>query len=283
MAVEKPSNPTGVRHLCLTAALAAGTVAVLVAVNRTGWLALEDVATVMLIATLAATTALFALMLLDRGLQPVERARVLAFIPLFAASAAFWAIVNQTFGALAVYADVRVDRTIGDWEVPAAWAQSLNPVFILALSAPLAAIRLRLGPRMPGAAAQIAAGTAVAGIGVLALLPFSGYAAGTVPILALVAAYGIITFGELHVGPVGMSAATTLAPAGYRTRFSALFFMSMAVGTALAGVLSRNYDPADAAGERSYFLALGVAAIAVAACVAALTRRINRVIPVSAP
>ena len=132
---------------------------------------------------------------------------------------------------------------------------------------------------MPSPAAQITGGTALAGVGVMCLLPFTGHAAGTVPLLAVIAAYGIITFGELHVGPVGMSAATSLAPAKYRTRFSALFFMTMAIGTALAGVLSTGYDPANASAERTYFLTLGLSAIAVAvvaAIAAALVARCAR-------
>ncbi len=279
VAVEKPSLPIARARLARIAGGVAAAALAVAALTVTGVLPPAHLATVMLAATLLATTALFGQMLLDRGLGAGERARVLAFVPLFVVSAAFWAILNQTFGALAVYADVRVDRAIGGWEAPAAWAQSLNPIFILALSAPMAALRLRLGDRMPGPAAQITGGTAMAGAGVLCLLPFTGHAAGTVPLLALIAAYGIITFGELHIGPVGMSAATAMAPAKYRTRFSALFFMTMAVGTALAGVLSTNYDPADASAERAYFLVLGLSAIAVAAAVGALVPWINRRLP----
>lgn len=283
VAVEKPSLPIARSHLAAIIGAVLTAIAVLAALTVSGALPLAHLATVMLVATLAATIVLFGQMLLDRGLGARERSRVLAFLPLFIASVAFWAILNQTFGALAVYSDVRVDRIIGGgaggWEAPAAWAQSLNPIFILTLSAPLAALRLRLGDRMPSPAAQITGGTALAGVGVMCLLPFTGHAAGTVPLLAVIAAYGIITFGELHVGPVGMSAATSLAPAKYRTRFSALFFMTMAIGTALAGVLSTGYDPANASAERTYFLTLGLSAIAVAvvaAIAAALVARCAR-------
>lgn len=235
VAVEKPSLPIARRDLAAIAGVVAVAVLGLAALTATGVLPLAHLATVMLVATLLATTALFGQMLLDRGLRAGERARVLAFLALFVASAAFWAILNQTFGALAVYADVRVDRIIG--------------------------------------------GTALAGAGVMCLLPFTVHAAGTVPLIALVAAYGIITFGELHIGPVGMSAATSMTPAKYRTRFSALFFMTMAVGTALAGVMSTNYDPTSASSERSYFLALGLSAIVIAAAVGALVPWTNRRMP----
>lgn len=275
--VEKPTVPATRRALGLAAVIMAAVVAALVGAVVAGALTLESLAAVMLVLTIATTVGMFATMLLDRGLDPHERRRVLAFVPLFIVSVAFWAILNQTFGALAVYSDVRVDRMIGDFEVPAAWAQSLNPVFILVLSVPMALLRTKLGARMPQAPTQIIAGTAVAGLGAWTLLLHTSTPAGAVPIVALVLAYGVITFGELHVGPVGMSTATALAPAKYATRFSALFFMTMAIGTALAGVMSTSYDPTSAASEHSYFLTMGAFAVGASALAAVALPWINRV------
>lgn len=50
----------------------------------------------------------------------------------------------------------------------------------------------------------------------------------------------------------------------------------MAVGTALSGVLSTNYDPADASAERVYFLSVGLGVIAVAGVMTALLPWIGR-------
>nr|WP_120492657.1 oligopeptide:H+ symporter [Corynebacterium lactis] len=281
--VEQPTVAAPRRHIGVVAGCVAVLVAVLVAAAVSGVLALEHLATVMLALTVAATLGMFAQMLADRDLGRDERARVLAFVPLFVVSVAFWAILNQTFGALAVYADVRVDRMIGDFEVPAAWAQSLNPVFILLLSVPLAMLRTKLGAvgarglRAPAAPTQTVLGAAVAGLGAWTLLLHTSTPAGAVPIAALVLAYGVITLGELHVGPVGMSTATALAPAKYTTRFSALFFMTMAIGTALAGVMSTSYDPASSTSEHSYFLTMGALAVGAAAVAAVFLPWINRV------
>lgn len=106
-----------------TAGVAIGMVfvAAVVWLTATGILHLQRLPTVMLAATMAATVALFAQMLLDPDIERAERRRVLAFIPLFIAAVAFWSIHNQAFGALAVYSDLRIDRTIGDWTAPSAW------------------------------------------------------------------------------------------------------------------------------------------------------------------
>ena len=281
VAVEKPTSPIGRRGLTLVLLGMAGTVAAMVGLTISGVLPLHRLPTVMLAATMAATVALVAQMILDPEIERAERSRVLAFIPLFIAAVAFWSIHNQAFGALAVYSDVRVDRTIGagaggGWEAPAAWAQSLNPVFTLLLILPLAALRLRMGRRAPDIPLQMIAGTAVTGCAMLIVVPFAGFVDKTVPLSVIVAVYLAITLGELQVSPVGMAASTVLAPAKYRTRFSALYFLTMAVGTALSGVLSTNYDPADASAERVYFLSVGIGVIAVAGVMAALLPWIRR-------
>lgn len=275
--IERPAAPIG-RKGAATAALAVAAVAVVLVLLVTGGvLPLASLPTVLLTATMTATVIMFAQMLLDPRISSLERGKVLAFIPMFIAAVGFWAILNQTFGTLAVYADLRVDRVIGGWEAPAAWAQSINPVIMFALIIPMSALRLRLGLN-PGIGGQVIGGTAFAALGLLLLVPFAGHAAGTVPLVALLAAYLIITLGELHVGPVGMAASTVLAPARYRTRFSALFFLTMAVGTALAGTLSTYYDPTDATAERNYFLAVGLGVMALAGLMALFLPRINRLV-----
>mgnify|MGYP001763584762 FL=1 len=52
-----------------------------------------------------------------------ERKQVLAYIPLFFCSTAYWTLQPQIYGVLAVYSDQRVDRMVGGFEIPAAWKQ----------------------------------------------------------------------------------------------------------------------------------------------------------------
>ena len=276
---DVPTDPLPPSSRPRLIAVAVGAGAMIAVSVGTGWLNAGSAANVLLALTLGSAVVLFAQMLRDGSLDAVERHKVAAFIPVFLASTAFWAVLNQTYGVFAVYSDIRLDRTVEVFgavrEVPASWTQSLNPAYILILSGPAALLWAALGNRV-GSATKMAVGVVISGCGLLVLLPFAGGGPGSTPFLALAAAVLVITCGELLVGPVGMSTTTALAPASYGTRFSALYFLTMAAGTAAAGVISRLYNPDDAAAERIYFTACGVTVIVIGATVLALGRRINR-------
>jgi POT family proton-dependent oligopeptide transporter len=80
------------------------------------------------------------------------------------------------------------------------------------------------------------------------------------------------TISELLLSPVGLSVSTKLAPAKFHTQMVALFFLSVALGTAMSGLLSGYYS---AKTEVPYFLWLGVAAIAVGAVLLAVAKPIR--------
>lgn len=80
---------------------------------------------------------------------------------------------------------------------------------------------------------------------------------------SIVGAYGVLlvfTVAELLLSPVGLSLATKLAPTAFHTQMVALFFLSVALGTAMAGVLAEYYS---ADRETVYFGVLGLVAIAL--------------------
>jgi POT family proton-dependent oligopeptide transporter len=81
------------------------------------------------------------------------------------------------------------------------------------------------------------------------------------------------TISELLLSPVGLSLSTRLAPAKFHTQVLALFFLSIALGTAMSGVLSGYYDEKN---EVPYFLWLGVAAIVVGGVLLAIVKPVRR-------
>lgn len=270
-AITRPGNPESTVRTITTVALTLAGVGALAGLVTTGVLALGDLALVLLGVTVVAAVTIFVQMLTSSRVNPREKQRVVAFIPLFIASSAFWSVLNQTYGVFAVYSDVRLDRHVLGHIMPAAWTESFNPAYVLLLSAPMALLWGRLGHRDPGSDVKMATGVVISGFGLLVLLPFSG--AASVPVWALALSVFVITLGELLVGPVGMSATTGHAPAAFRTRFSALYFLTMALGTSLAGVLSRWYNPHDATAERTYFVACAMGAITIGVVTLAAVRR----------
>ncbi|MBN9643576.1 peptide MFS transporter [Corynebacterium mendelii] len=260
--ITRPRAPLSPRGRMVAAACVPAGAAAVAAAVATGVVTPANSATVLLVVTLVAAVTALVLVTRDPDLDAADKANTTAFIPVLIASTAFWSVLNQTYGVLAVYSDVRLDRDFFGLTVPASWTQSLNPFYILLLSVPMAMVWGRLGDRVPSAA-KMAVGVMISGGGLLVLLPFTGGQGQSVPFAALALAVLVITIGELLVGPVGMSTATALAPEKYATRFSALYFLTMAAGTAAAGVISRFYDPTDAAAERGYFLACGLTVIAI--------------------
>ena len=220
-----------------------------------------------------AAVAYVVVILSSRKVHRVERQRVLAFIPLFIASAVFWSLYQQQFTVVTFYSDERLDRNLFGWEMPVSWVQSINPVFIILLSGVFAALWTRLGDRQPSTPIKFAAGTVIMGVAFLLFLPLAGGGPHSAPLLGLIGILLVFTIAELLLSPVGLSAATKLAPAAFRTQMVALFFLSIALGTAASGTLAKYYSE-DA--EVVYFGVLGAIAIVLGLALAALTPMIRR-------
>ncbi|MDO9379525.1 MAG: peptide MFS transporter [Nocardioidaceae bacterium] len=243
-------------------AIGVAAVAVVVVASLTGLLTAANLSTVVVVLTVVASVGYFVLLLTSRQVSDVERSRVWAFIPLFVASAAFWSLYQQQFTVVPIYAEERLDRGIGGWEMPVAWVNSINPVFIIVLAGVFAALWTRLGPRQPSTPVKFALGTAGMGVAFLLFLPMAGGGPGSAPLLGLVGILLVFTLSELLLSPVGLSVSTKLAPAAYKSQMVALFFLSVALGSAMSGTLAGLYS---AETERAYFGVLGVVAIVLGA------------------
>ncbi|MEQ3552061.1 oligopeptide:H+ symporter [Pseudonocardia nematodicida] len=219
-----------------------------------------------------ATVGYFSLMLTSPKVDRTERRRVLAFLPMWVASAVFWAIFQQIFTVLTIYADERLDRSLFGWEMPVSWAQSIEPVFVILLAGVYATVWTKLGPRQPSSPMKMAIGTVVVGLGFLLFVPFAGTGPNGTPLLALVVILLVFCLAELFTSPVGQSLSTKLAPRAFQTQMVALFFLSVSMGTVCSGLLADYYSPED---EAAYFGVTGVAAIVVGAVVIALVPRLK--------
>ncbi|HBH55245.1 MAG TPA: MFS transporter, partial [Kocuria sp.] len=109
--------------------IALGFVVVVLVLLFTGILNPGNLSGAVVLISLVAAIALFAIMLKDKGLSPEEHSRVVAFIPLFIATAAFFALFQQQFTVLAIYADTRLQLSIFGIDFKPSATQSINPVF----------------------------------------------------------------------------------------------------------------------------------------------------------
>ncbi|RTL66568.1 MAG: peptide MFS transporter [Pseudonocardiaceae bacterium] len=269
---EVPS-PLAPRERTIAIAAAVVVAVVIVVLALTGVLAADRLDLIVIGVTIVAAIAYFALLLTSRKVDKVERRRVLAFIPLFLASTVFWSLYQQQFTVLTIYSDTRLNRDLFGWEMPVAWVQSINPVFIIILSGVFTVIWTKLGDRAPSTPIKFALGVAIVGVGFLLFLPMAGGGPNSAPLLGIVGILFVFTIGELLLSPVGLSVSTKLAPESYRTQMVALFFLSIALGTALSGTLAGYYS---AENEVAYFGILGAVAIAAGLVLLAITPFVRR-------
>ena len=254
-------------------AVAVVVVLALVALGLSGLLPAEHLATIVVWVCVAASVGYFTQMLRSPRIDRTERRRVLAFLPLFVASVAFWALYQQQSTVVALYADRQLDRELFGWTMPASWVQSINPVFIIVLSGAFAALWTRLGPRQPSTPLKFAIGTAVMGLAFLLFLPMASPAPHSAPLLGLVGVLLVFTLAELMLSPVGLSLSTKLAPRAFRTQMVSLWFLSSAIGTALAGRLAGSYSEDS---QAAYFGVLGAIAVVLGVVLALATPAIRR-------
>lgn len=266
-------NPLPRGRIGLAIGVGVAGVVVIAVLAATGLITAENLVVWVIGATIVAAIAYFAVILSSRRITAVERSRVVGFIPLFVASVAFWSLYQQQFTVLTIYSDKQLNRDLFGWEMPVSWVQSINPIFIIILSGVFAAIWTKLGARQPSTPVKFALGTAIMGVAFLLFIPFAGGGPNSTPLLAIVGILFVFTVAELLLSPVGLSVTTKLAPEVFHTQMVALFFLSVALGTAISGRLAEFYS---AATEVAYFGVLGGIAIVLGLALALGSRGVLR-------
>lgn len=269
-------NPVDRRYVPRIVAVVVVVVAVIVAVFATGLVTLDNLATVVSLVIAVASVAYFAVILASRRITATERSRVISFIPMFIASFAFFVLFQQIFTVIAIYAESRVDLTVGGFSIPPSWAQSADPVGILIFAPIFATLWTKLGTRQPSTPVKFALGLIGMGVCFLLFLPMAGGTGRTSPALIVGVILLLFSIPELLLSPIGLSVSTKLAPKVFGTQMVALNYLSVAAGTSAAGALAALYSPQR---EFTYFGLTGAIAVVLGLAMAAVspwTRRAMR-------
>jgi proton-dependent oligopeptide transporter, POT family len=173
-----------------------------------------------------------------------ERRRLITIAVLFAASVVFWAVYEQAGSTLNLFAERAVDNNILGKERPASWYQSLPPTYVILLAPVFAWLWVRLGAREPSSPAKFVLGLVFVGLGFVILVPAAGLAASGVKVSPawLLLTYLLHVMGELCLSPVGLSATTKLAPARVVGLMMGIWFLSLALGNYLGGLVASKYE-----------------------------------------
>lgn len=202
--------------------------------------------TAILIAAMAAL--FFTYMLFFAGLTSVERGRILVVLALFVASSIFWAGFEQTGSSLNLFADRYTNLHLESikFDMPAAWLQSINSLFILICAPLFAALWLALAKRNldPSASVKLALGLLLVGAGFVVMAGAAHYVVQGQKVLPtwLMATYLLHTFGELALSPIGMSAVTKLAPQRFVGQMMGIWYLSLSLGNLLAGLIAGEFS-----------------------------------------
>lgn len=175
-----------------------------------------------------------------------QRTAVIVFLACFVVF--FWAGFEQAGSSLTLYTDLFVDRTIGGWEVPTSWFQSLNPLFIVLLAPVISMLWVKLANSKRGdlnIPTKMGLGMILLGLGYMILLLAvmqTGSDENNIltksNIMIIVLTYLMHTLGELFLSPVGLSMVSKIAPVKLASLLMGVWLASSGVANILAGQLA---------------------------------------------
>lgn len=209
--------------------------------------------------------------------EDVSARRVGAIFVFFVAAMIFWSAFEQAGLTIALFAERLTDNETRFFNIPSAWFQSLNPLFVILLAPLFAALWMRLGERQPSTPAKFAAGLTLLALSFLLMVPAAHLtASGRVSPLWLVGLFLLQTMGELCVSPVGLSAMTKLAPARMVGLMLGVWFLAAAFGNKLAGIIGTSFKSDDPQLLASFFLSVAGMVAAAALALAILSPWVRR-------
>lgn len=154
----------------------------------------------------------------------------------------FWSAYEQAGSSLTLFAKDNVDRTIGDWEMPVSWFQSVTPLCIILL-APIITIiwsKLHKFGKEPSPLGKQIIGMVLLSLGYLMMSMVTKATNGVIPVSLywLFGLYFIHTIAELCISPVGLSIVTKLSPVRFGSLLMGVWLLSNSASNIIGGHLA---------------------------------------------
>ena len=192
-----------------------------------------------------------------------EKQRISVIFILLIFAVFFWAGFEQAGSSLSLYTDKYIDRSIGSFEIPTSWFQSVNPLFIVTL-APLFTLfwASPIGRRLT-TPVKMGIGMIILGAGFLFMIGAVAErsANGDVndvnnkaALMWLIMTYLLHTIGELCISPVGLSVVTKLSPPKLASVLMAVWMLSSFFANIVGGYIA-SYVETMGAGEVFTYIA----------------------------
>lgn len=168
-----------------------------------------------------------------------ERDQLIALTILIVFTIVFWALFEQAYTSLNLFADRILDRKVLGFELTAGQFLSFNALFIILLAPVFAWMWVKLGKYNPNTAVKFSLALILVGLGFGSLvLGINVSETGKVAAFWLILTYLLHTCGELSLSPVGLSAVTKLSPVKIVGFMMGVWFLATASSEFIASVLA---------------------------------------------
>ncbi|WP_129691854.1 peptide MFS transporter [Gottfriedia acidiceleris] len=220
----------------------------------------------------------------DIPLTKKEKQRTTVIFILAAFVVFFWAGFEQAGSSLTLYTERFLDLKVGSFNVPSAWFQSVNPLFIMLFAPVLSMIWIKMAKNGKNISvpAKMAMGLILLGVG-FAFTIMAVMKTGSDPnhitvkanMIFMVMTYFFHTIAELVLSPVGLSAVSRYAPAKLASLLMGVWLSSSFIANLVGGQLAAFTTTL---GMLQVFLVVGGAAIVAGLILLALSPKLAKML-----
>jgi POT family proton-dependent oligopeptide transporter len=180
-----------------------------------------------------------------KNFSSVENKKLLAALVFIIFSIFFWAFFEQSGGSLSLFAANNLNNTIAGVELsPNGVNNSANSLFVIGFAALVGLVWLWMAKKKIEPNTIIKFGLAflflAGGFWVFYYTRFFADLNGKTSLGIFTLGWLVITFGELCLSPIGMSAMTKLSPQKTQAVMMGMWFLASAYGQYFAGILGAN-------------------------------------------
>lgn len=180
-----------------------------------------------------------------RNFSVVENKKLLAALVFILFSIVFWAFFEQSGGSLSLFAANNLNNTVAGITLsPNGVNNSANSFFVITFAALVGLVWLWMAKRKIEPNTIIKFGLAflflAGGFWIFYYTKFFADSIGKTSLGVFTFGWFIITFGELCLSPIGMSAMTKLSPQKTQAVIMGMWFLASAYGQYFAGILGAN-------------------------------------------
>lgn len=258
---KRVTNPLTSRAAGRTALIIIVAIAIVVLLVLVGAITTSNMNNWIIGAAIIVSIAYFVVMHRSKKLAANERRNVISYIPFFVAAVVAWTLILQLFTTFAVYADTRVDLTMGSITIPAAYISVFQVITGIIVGPLIASMWQRREERNPdralGSGKKLGIGMLIMTVTyvVFALLPAAF--SGMIPLVAVIIGMILLGVSEVSFAPGFLSATGLYAPKAFNAQMMALGGLTLSLGASLSGYLGQLYVSMNETGF--FFICAGLA------------------------